>query len=264
VTFRVYLTKKYRHLSSFAIVLQTGREINNTKEIIEIFTNSLRTCIPTVTESAVAPLYLLRLNVICDLETTSDDETYYSYYNLDTTQNITLKFDSSSIAICELRLFYRKFNKFHQCGSPDFPLHSSFDFVRIGSKYGFMPYYRFTCEKNFELVGNTDVRCGINNYWLDQFPTCRPKIMCPMPPEVDSRSITVRMSYYELFVWNSTLVAIPGSKVTYDCEVTTNSSKFTIIGDSVRVCTDNGKWSGIEPYCVGNYQNRKKFNSIQF
>ena len=161
------------------------------------------------------------------------------------------RLDSNSISICEIRLFYRKFHAIHRCGSPDTPLHSNVELIQYGSKYGQTPNYRFTCDHNFQLVGNQEVRCGISNYWLDEFPTCVPKVKCPVPPEAAyNQLITIRDLYINFYTFEGKEVAIPGSYIIYTCDDSQNSAKI-MIGDSIRVCNEVGQWSGIQPYCLG-------------
>ena len=162
---------------------------------------------------------------------------------------ICYRFDSSApISICEMRVFYQKYFAPHRCGSPDTPLHSTIDYVMYGSKYGVMPYYRFKCDTNFELIGSEEVRCGLSNYWLDEFPACEPTIICPIEDNMDLA--TVVANFANFWATNRSLVAIPGSQMVFDCDHLENRSKV-MIGDSVRVCTESGKWTGIQPYCMG-------------
>ena len=115
-----------------------------------------------------------------------------------------------------------------------------------------MPHYQFRCDQNFKLIGNPEVRCGVNNYWLDEFPACAPTVTCPVPPNSQfSALVTVVPNYLKLMVYNGKEVAIPGSQVIYVCDQSENSTKV-MVGDSVRECTDRGFWTGIQPYCMGN------------
>ncbi|XP_054167801.1 uncharacterized protein LOC128965173 [Oppia nitens] len=283
VSYQVFLRRKYSHISYVEVLVNVGGAVNtntannkvNGESLVETVFNTVRSCSVVSTIGGLGVTNVVRLILVCDLMTTTDDETMWSYYSKDVVQNFTLKFNTNKIAICELRLFYRKFFDPHVCGSPDYPLHSSVEFVRSGSRYGLMSYYRYTCDRNFQLTTagqQQDVRCGINNYWLDSFPGCHPTVTCPVPVESPSDGganvedlVTVYRIYYDLHMYstrNSTkslsssypphpqsYVAIPGSRVTYECQVFPNRTQV-MIGDSVRVCTESGKWSGVEPYCV--------------
>ena len=123
--------------------------------------------------------------------------------------------------------------------------------MQSGSKFGAVPYYRFKCEDNFILVGNAEVRCGISNTWMDSFPTCVPKVTCPISEDYTlGDDVSITSFFVDLYEYNNTDVGIPGSMYIASCDKSDNQS-MVMIGDSVRMCTETGKWSGIQPYCIG-------------
>ncbi len=86
---------------------------------------------------------------------------------------------------------------------------------------------------------------------MDPFPTCRPRTTCPFPPS-KHESITINTKFEHVFTSGPNMSAIIGSVVTYSCVGEHNNS--IMIGDSVRVCGDDGKWSGKDPICINNYE----------
>jgi len=87
---------------------------------------------------------------------------------------------------------------------------------------------------------------------LDPFPTCRPVITCPFPPSIHE-SITVDIKFEHLFSFGGNMTAIIGSVVAYSC-VGNHKNNSIMIGDSARVCGYDGKWSGIDPICIHDFE----------
>ena len=90
VQYRLFLTRRFAHISYLEIVIQTGRAMDTADNLREVVLHSMRTCSVSVAEPAVAPLFLLRLKVKCEFVSDSDDNTIYMYYSKDMTENITL------------------------------------------------------------------------------------------------------------------------------------------------------------------------------
>lgn len=84
---------------------------------------------------------------------------------------------------------------------------------------------------------------------MDAFPTCRPRITCPFPPSTHE-SIIVDIRFEHLFSFGGNISAVIGSVVVYNCNEKFNNS--IMIGDSVRVCGEDGKWSGTDPICINH------------
>jgi hypothetical protein len=146
---------------------QMYENINQTFPIIisllfNIEVNEFRECLPEVIEKNGLSV---KLSLTCFIE--FEGNSKYEIWERDVSQLITIEFDIDDITICEIRIFTNSFMPFNRCGSADIPLHSTMEFIKSGDKYGRNPYYKYKCDEGFELEGNEDVRCGLNNQWLD-------------------------------------------------------------------------------------------------
>jgi hypothetical protein len=136
------------------------------------------------------------------------------------------------------------FKIYESCGTPEKPLHS------IVTTYG--NYSHFECEVDYELSGNSIVRCGQQGKWLDSFPKCVPKT-CRIPalnysdPQIIIRYTNANNEIISFADTES--VAKSGTRAVLSCingEILgENSTSF------IRTCFD-GMWSGVQPICSGN------------
>ena len=223
---------------------------------MNIQVNEIRDCDPALLETSDTTV---KVSLTCFMEFEGD--SLYDVWEKDQTQMITIDFDMDEINICEIRLFKNSFMPFYRCGSADIVLHSSLEFVKTGSKANGGSYYRYTCDKGFKLEGTDTVRCGLNNNWLDAFPTCKPEVTCPYPP-TNHQSISVDIDYEHLYSFEGNISAIEGSVVSYFCVGENNDT--IMIGDSVRVCGSDGQWTGVDPICIHKYElNADSFKDIE-
>ncbi|KAM4020168.1 sushi repeat-containing protein SRPX2 isoform 2-T2 [Anomaloglossus baeobatrachus] len=88
-----------------------------------------------------------------------------------------------------------------------------------------------SCDQGFQLIGQSSVRCLQNRRWSGS-AHCR-RIQCPVLPAIPKGSYQCLTGVYE------------GSRCDYSC-----SSGHQIEGDRSRVCMEDGRWSGGEPFCV--------------
>ncbi|CAG2112189.1 unnamed protein product [Medioppia subpectinata] len=253
-SWKLHLRKVKRHISYLEVVVldKSGRLMkSDARNIIKYSkVNDLRECVPKVIETTDTTI---RLGLTCVMEFDGDSK--------DKTQMITIEFDVNDISICEIRLYTNSFMPFHRCGSADIVLFSSMEFIKSGNKYTGNSYYRYKCDEGFQLDGPEDVRCGLNNNWLDPFPVCKPKAQCPYPPSVDE-SMVVGIKPEHLYTFNANISALVGSVIYYKCLGDRNNT--IMIGDSVRVCGTDSKWSGVDPKCIRDSElNADSFKDIK-
>ena len=94
--------------------------------------------------------------------------------------------------------------------------------------------------------------CGVNNKWMDIFPTCIPDNPCHLMNKSQLDELNLSVSYRNLYSFDGNISAINGTQAIYSCpKQDNNSPNKTLIGDSIRFCQTNGNWSGEEPVCLG-------------
>ena len=88
----------------------------------------------------------------------------------------------------------------------------------------------YTCDCGYMIIGDDTRQCQENGMWSGEQPSC--VIVCPVLENITNGVVTQ----------NDTLV---GSTATYTCD-----SGSVFFGNEMRVCQDDGTWSGPEPSCV--------------
>ncbi|XP_073498312.1 sushi repeat-containing protein SRPX2 [Phyllobates terribilis] len=88
-----------------------------------------------------------------------------------------------------------------------------------------------SCDQGFQLIGQSSVRCLQSRRWSGS-AHCR-RVQCPILPAIPKGSYQCMAGMYE------------GSQCDYSC-----SSGHQMEGDRSRVCMEDGRWSGAEPFCV--------------
>jgi hypothetical protein len=99
----------------------------------------------------------------CEYKLFNDLKRRVINYSVTNAKTQTLKLCSNALSM---------FKIYESCGTPEKPLHS------VVTTYG--NYSHFECEVDYELSGNSIVRCGQQGKWLDSFPKCVPKT-CRIP-----------------------------------------------------------------------------------
>ncbi|XP_029470754.1 sushi, von Willebrand factor type A, EGF and pentraxin domain-containing protein 1 [Rhinatrema bivittatum] len=91
----------------------------------------------------------------------------------------------------------------------------------------------FVCNFGFHLVGPQNITCLANGTWSKPFPYCK-ETTCAAP----ALQVVGKATYENLTV---------GSRVVYSC-----SEGFSLEGESLAECTENGSWSHPIPLCKPN------------
>lgn len=100
--------------------------------------------------------------------------------------------------------------------------HFAVDTYNVGT------FIEYSCEEDFEILGNAVLECLPNKTWSGDFPNCFKKTC--FPPEGFEH-------YSRLF--------FVGMTVEHNC-----SPGFVIRGERTRTCLSNGTWTGKAPDCV--------------
>lgn len=101
----------------------------------------------------------------------------------------------------------------------------------LGDSITFGSNISVLCDVGFIITGESHITCLSNGSWsIAQFPSCK-RIACPIPDIISNGNVR----YNELYV---------GDSVQYSC-----STGFELVGNSKRICTGSGQWSGNKPYC---------------
>ena len=102
-------------------------------------------------------------------------------------------------------------------------------------EYGSVIIYR--CEPGFKLLGGGERVCGHLGEWSGQLPACvNTSQTCLVPQLLNSG--------YIAFDGNLEV----GSLAWYDC-----NDDHELVGESERMCIENGTWSGNQPVCSPRY-----------
>ena len=91
----------------------------------------------------------------------------------------------------------------------------------------------YACEDGYKLIGGAERVCGHAGKWSGQPPLCVNNTETCLVPQLIS-------SGYVAFDGNLEV----GSRAWYDC-----SDEYELIGNSERVCINDGSWSGDDPLC---------------
>ena len=89
----------------------------------------------------------------------------------------------------------------------------------------------FSCDRYHNIVGKSEIVCNDNGTWSEATPYCEP-VTCPKLNT--SKTILVKVSGYKY-----------GSRATFSCK----DSNFTLSGNTVISCRENGEWSAGVPEC---------------
>nr|XP_014341913.1 PREDICTED: CUB and sushi domain-containing protein 1-like [Latimeria chalumnae] len=99
-------------------------------------------------------------------------------------------------------------------------------------KYGISVMYH--CKRGFYILGSSVLTCQANGLWDRSLPKCL-QISCGHPG-IPSNAILSG----EKFTY--------GAVIYYSC-----TAGRTLLGNSTRICQEDGRWSGSLPHCYGNH-----------
>ena len=87
----------------------------------------------------------------------------------------------------------------------------------------------YTCNSGYELVGQSTRTCQSNGQWSGDAPTCT-QIVCRNLSNPPNGRVSLSIG---VFI---------GSRATYTC-----NRGYSLVGDSTRVCQNDGTWTGRAP-----------------
>ncbi|KAK9882914.1 hypothetical protein WA026_023762 [Henosepilachna vigintioctopunctata] len=115
------------------------------------------------------------------------------------------------------------------CGGPDKKENTTI----IGNDYGIGSTIQYKCPEGHMLVGQPSRRCLNNGAWSGGPPSCR-YVNCGSLPEIDNGFVTLKESRTTF-----------GAQAIYTCK-----DNYTLVGNKMRECDENGVWSGKTPECL--------------
>jgi hypothetical protein len=140
------------------------------------------------------------------------------------------------LAICGVNVYSFQ----NKCGTPDVPLHGSFN--RSGSKS--FEYFPTPQRNKYLMIGDGVITCLNEGNWDKEPPIFEPIIKCNTN-EIDMTSKLYKDFKLENFEYfNKTQVAVIDSKIIFKCYNEENSSKT-----HVSICNENGLWIGDDFKC---------------
>ncbi|KAG8450949.1 hypothetical protein GDO86_003291 [Hymenochirus boettgeri] len=108
------------------------------------------------------------------------------------------------------------------------------DFTPQKGEYKYQDSVTYSCNSNFELVGNPTISCTASGKWSLGSPYCNAQL-CTRPENIKGGDFTPQKGEYKY-----------QDSVTYSC-----NSNFKLVGNPTISCTASGKWSSGSPYCNG-------------
>ncbi|CAG2167377.1 unnamed protein product [Oppiella nova] len=226
----------------------------------QVYVSDYRVCKPEGTPEPVeVNEKLFKYTFVCELRDQSNVQKLEDFAAIRSEElmNVTIDFGVTDVTVCELHVSETLPIRYYSrgsCGSPDIPLYSTYGPVFDETSNGFIPIgYRFTCDNGFQLDGNQVVTCGVNNQWLDKFPTCLPIESCPLMDKHKLEELSLKVDYKSLYSADGNITAINGTQAIYSCDYHTKDDDTinkTMIGDSLHFCQINGNWTGEEPSCL--------------
>ena len=88
----------------------------------------------------------------------------------------------------------------------------------------------YTCNPGFSLVGIATRTCEASGQWSRQPPTCSAQRCPSLDPPQNGQVVVSGLT--------------SGSTATYSC-----LGGFSLVGNEVRTCLENGIWSSVPPFC---------------
>ncbi|XP_036893312.1 membrane cofactor protein-like [Sturnira hondurensis] len=121
------------------------------------------------------------------------------------------------------------------CPQPREPLNG-----QVSGTFQFGSEANYTCNEGYYLVGKATLHCEISGdtvAWDDDPPHCE-KILCEPPEQIENG---VTSSQKETYEYNEVVI--------YRCNPSSGPDKYSLIGESMLICSGHNKWSSNAPVC---------------
>uniref|UniRef100_UPI00398EAF8C complement receptor type 2-like n=1 Tax=Pristiophorus japonicus TaxID=55135 RepID=UPI00398EAF8C len=119
------------------------------------------------------------------------------------------------------------------CQSPE-PLANGHIVTGFGPTYKHWETITYSCNEDYEMVGNSVIECSENNSFVPPPPICRPFVGCQSPePLVNGHIVTGFGPTYKR--WET---------ITYSC-----NEDYEMVGNSVIECSENNSFVPPPPTC---------------
>lgn len=136
------------------------------------------------------------------------------------------RIDIDYFSLCEVEIFVRR--EKYPCGDPDRPPKSYT--VPLSPRD-----MQYRCISGYKLSGPSRRSCLPSGGWSGSSPECL-EIACPALVPLENGHVSTEGTS------NGRLVQ--GSKLVYHCD-----PGFTLEGNGTRVCQDDARWGGHQPFC---------------
>lgn len=114
------------------------------------------------------------------------------------------------------------------CGSPDRQENSTV----LGTDYRLGQTVTYQCPTGNMVVGDRIRKCESNGFWSGLAPSCK-YVQCGPLTDIEFGT-----------------VSYPDDRTTYNATVRyTCDTNYTLVGNELRWCGENGEWNGTEPFC---------------
>ncbi|XP_064486820.1 sushi, von Willebrand factor type A, EGF and pentraxin domain-containing protein 1-like [Ornithodoros turicata] len=137
------------------------------------------------------------------------------------------RIDVDYFSLCEVEIFVRR--EKYPCGDPDRPPKSY--------TVPLSPHeMQYRCIAGFKLSGSSRRSCLPSGQWSGSTPECL-EVACPALAPLENGHVATDGAI------NGRLVQ--GSKLVYHCD-----PGFLLEGNETRVCQEDARWGGYQPYCT--------------
>ncbi|KAL3867860.1 hypothetical protein ACJMK2_040706, partial [Sinanodonta woodiana] len=148
------------------------------------------------------------------------------------------------------------------CGVPSAIKFGSY----TGDKFSFGDTVEFVCNEGYQVMGESRRICQQDKLWSDTDPISAPIYCGPIPASDFGTEIVLqcdegfqvagrcKIQGFYTWYWNSdeapqcvkiTCKEISFLEIMYFCD-----ELYELVGPSKRVCTNDGNWSGVDPFCT--------------
>ena len=105
---------------------------------------------------------------------------------------------------------------------------------RHRGRYPYEEVITYFCDRGYELIGDSERKCGADELWSSPEPRCEP-LSCEAPPSIPNGQIVASEGYKF------------GSSIQYVC-----ADGFELVGSGTITCLANKEWSMAPPKCRKN------------
>jgi hypothetical protein len=176
---------------------------------------------------------LYELRFICEFEPFED-------YKNEIIFPTVMKFSFKSEKIFYLGICSIRVHRFQdKCGTPDLPLHASYNRLNDRS----FEYFPIVQRNKHRMIGDGVITCSYDGNWDKEPPIFESIIKCNIDKIERNSSVYKIIKFVNFEFFNKTQVAVIDSKIILQCNNEENSTTHALI------CNENGLWIGDDLKC---------------